>query len=306
MDLEYTNPLLWGIPCFIALALGEMAYSHAHGDDSLYDWRDVAVSSSLGLGAILITALLQFISAATLLLLTYDYFNPEVDGVRYNIMGYQSFGWSIGTWLLCQLLDDFSYYWRHRFNHTVRFMWAAHLVHHSSDHYNFSIGFRNGWFTVIYKPVYYLWLAAIGFHPEMILVCMGIESLWLFQLHTSLVPKLGWLEKVINSHKQHEVHHATNLEYLDKNHGGILNVFDRLFGTWQPYDEAIAINYGMLHRPRSDNPLEIVTHEYKNIWADVKGARNPYEIFMYIFGEPGWSPDGSTLTVKQLQRQRPE
>ena len=173
----------------------------------------------------------------------------------------------------------------------------------SSTHYNFGTGLRNGWFTILYKPFFYMWLPAIGFHPEMVLVCMGIEALWQFQLHTKYVPKLGFLEKFLNTHKQHQVHHSKNLEYLDKNHGGYLNIFDKIFGSWKDYDEKIDIEYGVIHDPKSYNPLVIVTHEYKSIWKDIKGAKNLYEVFQYIFGPPGWSPDGSTLTVKQQQRE---
>ena len=146
-----------------------------------------------------------------------------------------------------------------------------------------------------------MWLPAIGFHPEMVLVCLGIEALWQFQLHSQFVPRLGFLEWFMNTHRQHQVHHAMNLEYLDKNHGGFLNIFDRLFGTWKDYDEKIDIEYGVINDPNSYNPLVIVSHEYKDIWRDVKKSKNLYEAFMYVFGEPGWSPDGSTLTVKQQQ-----
>ena len=298
-----TNPLVWGTPCFIALVLLELAYSKTHDDKDLYSWKDLFASSSMGLGAVLITPLIKIISAATIFYLVYELFNPEVNGIRQNIMGYESFGWAWYTWLICQFLDDFSYYWLHRCNHTVRFMWAAHSVHHSSTHYNFGTGLRNGWFTILYKPFFYMWLPAIGFHPEMVLVCMGIEALWQFQLHTKYVPKLGFLEKFLNTHKQHQVHHSKNLEYLDKNHGGYLNIFDKIFGSWKDYDDEIDIEYGVIHDPKSYNPLVIVTHEYKSIWKDIKGAKNLYEVFQYIFGPPGWSPDGSTLTVKQQQRE---
>ncbi len=300
--MELTNPLVWGTPCFIALVLLELAYSKSHDDKDLYEWKDLFTSSSMGLGAVILAPLLKIISAATIFYLVYEIFNPEVNGVRMNIMGYQSFGWAWYVWLTCQLLDDLSYYWLHRFNHTVRFMWAAHIVHHSSTRYNFGTGLRNGWVTIMYKPIFYMWLPAIGFHPEMVLVCLGVEALWQFQLHTKYAPRLGFLEKFMNTHKQHQVHHAKNLEYLDKNHGGYLNIFDRLFGSWKDLDDNTTIEFGVIRDPKSHNPFVVLSHEYKDIWRDVKGSKNLYEAFMYIFGEPGWSPDGSTLTVKQQQR----
>ena len=303
MTPELINPLVWGVPCFIALVLLELVYSKSHDNDELYDWKDLFASGTMGLVAVLITPFIKIVSSATIFYLVYELCNPEVDGIRMNILGYESFGWAWYIWLICQFLDDFSYYWLHRFNHTVRFMWAAHIVHHSSNHYNLGTGLRNGWFTLLYKPFFYMWLPAIGFHPEMVLVCLGIEALWQFQLHTKYVPKMGFLEKFLNMHTQHQVHHARNLPYLDKNHGGYLNLFDKIFGSWKELDDDVEIEYGVVHEPNSHNPLVIVSHEYKNIWNDVKRSKNPYEAFMYVFGEPGWSPDGSSQTVKQLQKE---
>lgn len=302
MNLELVNPMLWGIPCFLALVLLELAYSKTHDNEELYQWKDLVASFSMGLGSVLISPLIKLASAFSIFYLMYELCNPEVNGVRTNILGYESFGWAWYIWLICQFLDDLSYYWFHRLNHTVRFMWAAHIVHHSSTQFNLGTGLRNGWFTIIYKPLFYMWLPAIGFHPEMVIVCLAIEALWQFQLHTQYVPRLGFLEKFLNTHAQHQVHHAKNLEYLDKNHGGYLNLFDKLFGSWKDYDDTIPIDYGVIHAPESHNPIVIVSHEYKNIWKDVKKSKNLYEAFMYVFGEPGWSPNGESLTVKQMQK----
>jgi sterol desaturase/sphingolipid hydroxylase (fatty acid hydroxylase superfamily) len=300
--MDITNPLVYGVPCFIAFILLELVYSKTHDDDRLYEWKDLAVSSFMGLGAVIITPLIKVVSSAFIFNMVYEIFNPEVYGIRTNIMGYKSFGWAWYTWLACQFLDDFTYYWFHRLNHTVRILWAAHIVHHSSNNFNLGTGLRNGWFTLIYKPLFYMWLPAIGFHPAMVIICLAIESLWQFQLHTKYVPKLGFIEKFMNTHTMHQVHHAQNLEYLDKNHGGFLNMFDKLFGTWAEYDEKIDIKFGVVHAPQSYNPVVVLTHEFKDIWHDVKKSKNLYQAFMYVFGPPGWSPDGSTLTVKQMQR----
>jgi sterol desaturase/sphingolipid hydroxylase (fatty acid hydroxylase superfamily) len=300
--MEITNPLVYGVPCFVAFILLELVYSKTHGHDELYDWKDLLASSSLGLGAVIIAPLIKVVSAAFIFNVVYELFNPIVEGVRTNILGYQSFGWQWYVWLICQFLDDFSYYWFHRLNHTVRILWAAHIVHHSSNNFNLGTGLRNGWFTILYKPLFYMWLPAIGFHPGMVIICLAIESLWQFQLHTKYVPKLGFLEKFLNTHTMHQVHHAQNLEYLDKNHGGYLNIFDKVFGTWAELKDDTDIKFGVIHAPNSHNPIVILTHEFKDIWNDVKKAKNPFQAFMYIFGPPGWSPDGSTLTVRQMQR----
>lgn len=305
MDIEFTNPLIYGVPMFLGLIALEFVYSRHRGDQKLYEGKDFLASAAMGFGAMIIAPLIKVVSAVVIFSVVYEVFNPVVDGVRTNIFGWESFGFAWFIWIICQILDDFSYYWFHRANHEVRVFWAAHIVHHSSNNFNLGTGIRNGWFTILYKPLFYMWIPALGFRPEMLIVCMGIEALWQLQLHTTYVGKLGFLEKFLNLHTQHQVHHAQNIKYLDKNHGGFLNLFDRMFGTYQELeddaDEPIA--YGVIHAPDSYNPLVIVSHEYADIWKDLKKAKNFKEGFMYVFGPPGWSPDGSTLTVKQMQRE---
>lgn len=305
--MDITNPLEYGIFAFVFCLVAELLYSKTLGDHETYEWKDMFSSISMGAIGSIIGAFMKVFFMATLFYFVYNFFNRETEsGVVMNIMGYESFGWTWQVWLICQLLDDFTYYWFHRLNHTVRFLWAAHIVHHSSDRYNFGTGMRNGWFTLMYKPFFYMWLPALGFHPEMVMVCLGIEALWQFQLHTKLVPKMGIIEKIFNTHTMHQAHHAQNIEYLDKNHGGYLNIFDKMFGTWVELDENIDIKYGVIHAPNSYNPLIIVTHEYADIWRDIKKSKNFKEAFMYTFGPPGWSPDGSTLTVRQIHRKLKE
>lgn len=303
--MDFTNPLVYGVPCFLGLILLELSYSKHHKEErsqKLYNWKDLAASLSMGIGSAVLAPLTKTIAAIVLFNFVYEIFNPLVDGVRMNIMGYESFGYAWYVWIICQLLDDFSYYWFHRQNHNVRFLWAAHIVHHSSDNFNLGTAVRNGWFTILYKPFFYMWIVAIGFPPEMLVVCLGIEALWQFQLHSVYIPKLGFLEKFMNTHTMHQVHHAQNFEYMDKNHGGFLNIFDKMFGTWKELDENIEIKYGVTHAPNSYNPLIILTHEYKDIWNDMKKSKNWYHKFMYAFAAPGWSHDGSSLTIKQQRK----
>lgn len=301
--MDITNPLVYGVPCFLGLIALELTYSKKFDDKKLYKWKDLRASVSLGIGSVILGALIKTIIIVLLFNFEYDLFNPTVDGVRTNIMGWKSFGYAWYVWIACMLLDDFSYYWFHRQNHMVRFFWAAHIVHHSSDNFNLGTAVRNGWFTIFYKPFFYVWIVAIGFPPEMLVVCLGIEALWQFQLHTKYVKSLGIFETILNTHTMHQVHHARNIEYMDKNHGGILNVFDRIFGTFKKIDPSLEIAYGVTDPPNSFKLYVILTHEYKNIWADVKKSSNWYHKFMYVFGPPGWSHDGSTLTIKQIRNE---
>jgi hypothetical protein len=133
---------------------------------------------------------------------------------------------------------------------------------------------------------------------------MAIETIYQFQLHTKFVPRLGVLEYLFVTHTQHQVHHSRNIEYLDKNHGGILSIFDRLFGTFRELGDQNNIEYGVLHPPNSYNPLVVVTHEFKDIWLDVKKANSIQSAFMYVFGPPGWSHDNSRKTTRQLQKEQ--
>lgn len=301
--MDFTNPLIYGVPCFLGLILLELTYSKTHDHKDLYKWRDLFSSVGMGVGSAIIAPLVKTITIILLFSFVYDIFNPIVNGVRTNIMGYESFGYAWYIWILCMLADDFSYYWFHRQNHMVRFFWAAHIVHHSSSNFNLGTAVRNGWFTIFYKPLFYVWIVAIGFPPEMLVVCLGIEALWQFQLHTVFIPKLGFVEKILNTHTMHQVHHACNIEYMDKNHGGFLNIFDRIFGTWKPLDEQIEISYGVTKPPESYNLWVILTHEYSDIWRDMKKSKSLNHKFMYVFGPPGWSHDGSTKTVKQIRKE---
>lgn len=300
MDPTYfgiTNPLVYGVPVFVALIAIELYLSIKH-ERHLYEWKDLGASVSVGIGASIL-AVFTKAAAIAMLFFFFELFKP----LRVWLFDYEHFGWAWYVWLICQFADDFSYYWYHRMSHEVRVLWAAHLVHHSSENFNLGSGIRNGWFTLMYKPTFWIWMAVIGFHPFMIATCLGIQAIYQFHLHTKSVPNLGFLEKFMNTPTQHQVHHSKNYEYLDKNHGGFLNIFDRMFGTYLDLDKKIEANFGILTPPNSYNPLVIVTFEYSNIWKDVKNAKTFKDKFMYIFGPPGWSPDGDTLTVKQIQAQ---
>lgn len=300
--MNFTNPLVYGVPCFLGLILVELTYSKTHNKKELYDWKDLGSSLFMGIGSAIIAPLIKTISAIIIFNFVYEVFNPIVDGIRTNILGWESFGYVWYIWIICQLLDDFTYYWFHRQNHMVRFFWAAHIVHHSSENFNLGTAVRNGWFTILYKPFFYMWITAIGFPPEMVVVCLGIEALWQFQLHSVYISKLKYIDILFNTHTMHQVHHAKNIEYMDKNHGGFLNIFDKIFGSWKELDENIAIQYGVTHAPNSHNPWVILTHEYKDIWNDTKKSSNWIHKFMYVFGPPGWSHDGSTISVKEAQK----
>ncbi len=221
--------------------------------------------------------------------------------LRVELLGYETFGFAWYTWIICLICDDFNFYWHHRWSHTVRLLWAAHIPHHNADTFNLTVSIRNGWFITFYKPIFWLWMPLIGFEPTMIAACLIINAAYQFFLHTQLVKSLGTIGRIFNNPYVHVVHHSSNVEYMDKNHGGILVIWDRLFGTYQEPIKGLIPKYGVTKGPGTYNPIIANTHEFQNIWADLKKSSSFKDKFMYIFGPPGWSHDNSSKTAKQLQ-----
>ncbi|MCB0795694.1 MAG: sterol desaturase family protein [Flavobacteriales bacterium] len=223
--------------------------------------------------------------------------------LREEWFGFTSLGWAWYVWLICLLADDHNFYWHHRIAHNVRLLWAAHLPHHSGKMFNLTVSIRNGWFIALFKPVYWLWMPLVGFEPIMIATCLIINSFYQFFLHSQLVPSLGWYEKIFNTPYVHVVHHSSNTEYLDRNHGGILVIWDKLYGTWQEPIKGLEPKYGIVHDPGTYSALTHNLFEFQEIWKDVKRAPTWKAKFMYVFGPPGWSHDGSSKTSHELQRE---
>ena len=195
--------------------------------------------------------------------------------------------------------EDLCYYWFHRIHHEVRFLWAAHVNHHSSQHYNLSTALRQPLLTPLTGPIFWAPLALLGFPPWMILTAQAWSLLYQFWLHTEAVDRLGPLEWILNTPSHHRVHHGKNVPYLDKNHGGIFIIWDRLFGTFAPEDERVV--YGLTKDITTFNPLRIGFHEVAAIARDVARAPTLGAKLGYVVRPPGWSHDGSTQTATQLQ-----
>jgi len=192
------------------------------------------------------------------------------------------------VWVLLFFADDLCYYAFHRASHEVRLFWAAHVNHHSSQHYNLSTALRQSWTTPLTGIPFWLPLPLLGFEPWMILTQQAVSLLYQYWLHTESIGRLGWLEALFNTPSHHRVHHGSNLEYLDRNHAGILIVWDRLFGTFEP--ERAPVRYGLTTNIESFNPLVIAFHELGAIARDVRRAHNLREALGYVFGPPGWRP----------------
>ena len=204
-------------------------------------------------------------------------------------------------WASLLVLQDFMFYWLHRVDHYCRFFWAVHVTHHSSEEFNLTVGFRSSVFQPLYRFIYFIPLALIGFEPLDILFMYAATQIYGILIHTKTIGKLGFLEWILSTPSHHRVHHASNIKYLDKNMGMFLIIWDGLFGTFAKEDEVVV--YGLTANIHSYNPITMVFHEWKAIVKDViktKGIKNKLG---YIFGPPGWSHDGSTKTASQLRKE---
>ena len=202
-------------------------------------------------------------------------------------------------------LDDFSYYWFHRTSHENRFFWASHVVHHSSKHYNLSTALRQTWTGGFYSFIFWLWLPLIGFHPGMIIFQMSISLLYQFWIHTELIQKMPkWVEFFFNTPSHHRVHHGSNPIYLDRNHAGILIIWDKLFGTFQPELESEKVKYGLVVNIKTYNPIVIAFNEWGALFKDLiiknVSLRNRIK---YLYKPPGWKHDGTGKLSADLKEE---
>ena len=212
---------------------------------------------------------------------------------------------AIAYWITLFFLEDFAYYWEHRIDHYCRLFWAVHVTHHSSPEFNLTTGFRSSVLQPLYRFIYFIPIAWIGFKPLDILFMYAITQVFGILVHTQYIQKMPkWFERFFVSPSHHRVHHASNIKYLDKNMGMVLIIWDKLFGTFEEEDPNEPIIYG-LTKPieKPNHPVKSITHEWENILLDLKKPI-PFSTKMkYIFMPPGWSHDGSTFTAEELRMQ---
>ena len=270
--------IIYAIPAFVLLLVVEMlSFKYARDEDLVgYEARDTRTSLSMGGGNVVINAVWKL----------------AVVFVYAGIYELSSWHLPVDSWwtyLLLFLADDLAYYWFHRIHHEVRVFWASHVVHHSSEHYNLSTALRQTWTPMTSLP---FWIPlALFFAPWMILTQQAISLIYQFWIHTERVKRLpAPLEFVLNTPSHHRVHHGSNEAYLDRNYGGILIIWDRLFGTFQ--GETERPRYGLTRNIRTFKPHRVAFHEFAAIARDVRAADNWRDRLGYLFRGPGWSPDG--------------
>ena len=286
--------LLYSTPVYIFAIAFELILSHFVGKyPKVYTFKDTLTNTYLNIVNFIIDTLCRLFYL-TILIWIFEF------GIHVN---WANYSWVY--WLILLLAVDFTFYWLHRFDHHIRFFWAVHVTHHSSEEFNFTIGFRSSVLEPIYRFVYFIPLVLLGFQPLDILFMYSLTQIWGTFVHTRLIGKMGWLEHFFVTPSHHRVHHASNAKYLDKNMGMFLIIWDKLFGTFQeelPEDQYEPIRYGLTHNLTKPNPFTIVFHEWIAIFKDTssKGV-NFKEKLYYVFGKPGYSHDGSRKTSDQMR-----
>ena len=275
------------IPAFILLMVVE-ALAGAVMQREIYQVKDAAASITMGLGNLAADLLAKVVQFTVL-----SYLH------RFAIF---HIGFEWWAWLVLFFGDEFSYYWFHRVSHECRLFWASHVVHHSSERYNLSTALRQTWTGSFMSFVFWLWLPIVGFAPAMIMTMKAISLLYQFWIHTELVRFLGPLETVFNTPSHHRVHHGSNPRYIDRNHGGTLIIWDKLFGTFEPENPADPVRFGLTKNIETYNPVRIAFEEWVAMFRDVWRAPGWNNKLRYLLGNPGWrheEPSGPPFGASQ-------
>ena len=271
------NPILFAVPVFLAMMAIEYAIER-HQHQSVYRAADTVASLSLGLTSQLV-GLFTRLAALGIYTLVWQHWAIWPLPVS-----------SPWVWLGALLAYDFCYYWLHRMGHEVQLLWAAHAVHHSSEEYNLSTALRQTGSGFLFGWVFYLPMAVVGV-PPLVFVTVGlIDLLYQFWVHTRQIGKLGWFDRVFCSPSNHRVHHGQNDYCIDRNYGGILILWDRLFGSFVEERDGEPIVYGIRGALRSFNPLRANLQIYAGMAQDMRLAASWADKLRVLYKHPGWRP----------------
>jgi sterol desaturase/sphingolipid hydroxylase (fatty acid hydroxylase superfamily) len=278
---------------FVGISLVEafvLQWRHQHRGGARFDWNEMRLSLIDIVGRKLID-LVPFTLAAPMLAFAYRH---RIHTVAMH---------SVPTLLLVFLAQEFCYYWYHRMAHRVRLMWATHAVHHSPNQLTLATAYRLGWTTNFSgMGLFFVPLVWLGVQPHIAMLVLSVNLWYQFWIHNTWTPKLGFLEYIFNTPSAHRVHHASNLEYLDANYGGVLIIFDRLFGTYVGERKALPCRYGLVTPTRTSNPFVVEFEHWATLVRDVVNARNVGIALNHIFRPPGWLPDGNGETTEDMRR----
>jgi len=275
-----TEVLYYAVPFFVLLLVVEaLTYRHLQNDGLVgYELRDTRTSLLMGIGNVTVNVVWKLAVVA-------------VYAGLYELTPLRLDAGDWWVWVLLFFADDLAYYWFHRVSHESRVFWASHIVHHSSQHYNLSTALRQTWVPMTYLP-FWLALPLLGFEPWMILLAQSWSLIYQFGLHTERIGKLPRpLEAILNTPSHHRVHHGANEQYLDRNYGGILVIWDRLFGTFEPEGERV--RYGLTTNIETFNPVRVAFHEYIALARDLRTTRSWRARWSLLLRGPGYQPPTS-------------
>jgi sterol desaturase/sphingolipid hydroxylase (fatty acid hydroxylase superfamily) len=281
------DPVDLAVPVFVLLIVFEMIWARKNAPEK-YEPKDTLNSLLFGFGSTIAGAL----------------FGGVMVGVAYWAYSFRpvTVPWAWWAFPLAFVLDDLAYYAFHRAAHRVRWFWAAHVNHHSSQHYNLSTALRQTWTGFFaFGFIFRLPLAFLGFHPAMLLFVGGVNLIYQFWIHTEVIGRMPrWFEAVMNTPSHHRVHHAVNPRYLDRNYAGVFIIWDKMFGTFTPEVDNEPIRYGIVKQLGNFNLLWGIFHEWVGIFRDL--IRAPFSAKLgYLFGPPGWSHDKSRDTSDMIR-----
>lgn len=265
------NPTVIAIPLFVILIAIEAFIYRRRGEDEFREPRDTWNNIFIGLSSVVFGALFGL---GTGILYSWAY--------SYSPFQFPADAW--WSWVILFFVDDFAYYWFHRISHESRFFWNFHVVHHSSRHYNLSVAVRQSWFSGLTHWVFYIPIMFLGFAPWMFLTVHSLNLIYQFWIHTRLIKRLGPFEGFLNTPSHHRVHHGINDEYLDRNYGGVLIIWDRLFGTF--IEEGKEPEYGILNQLRGHNPLWANLHGWVELWKEIGTRSSLWGALRCAFGSP--------------------
>ena len=272
-----TEVLYYAIPFFVLLLVVEgLTYRNLQSEGLVgYELHDTRTSLAMGLGNVTVNIVWKLAVVA-------------IYAALYELTPLRLDPGDWWVWVLLFFADDLAYYVFHRVSHESRVFWASHVVHHSSQHYNLSTALRQTWVPMTYLP-FWLPLLLIGFAPWMVLLAQSWSLIYQFWLHTERIGRLPRpLEAVLNTPSHHRVHHGANEQYLDRNYGGILVIWDRFFGSFEPESERV--RYGLTTNIETFNPLHVAFHEYAALGRDLRAARSWRARFGVLLRGPGYRP----------------
>lgn len=259
------------VPAFLIFTGLEYWYARQKGKSSLFSYENTVTNISVGIAERLLSLL---ITASFYQLYYYVYGHYAL----YRIPNH----WAV--WIILLLATDLVWYWYHRLGHEINLFWGAHVVHHQSEEFNYTVSARITVFQALVRNIFWCTLPFVGFHPAMVITILVVHGTYSFFTHTQVIGKLGWLEHVLITPSHHGVHHASNEKYLNKNYGDIFVFWDKLFGTFQKEEEKPV--YGLTHPLKSHSFLWQHFHYYAELWEACRRSGSVWKSIKIIFGKP--------------------